>query len=156
MERFNSGQSDIFKLEIDSNAKGSFLEMARWTKFLAILGYVMMGIVLALGIFMSIFINSFYEAYGGTSPLAALGSAGPIIVMLFFMLITAIYIYPTYALMKYSACIKTALTTDNRDQFNMAIKYLKNMFKYIGILMIIVLALYGIEMVIGLFAAIGR
>jgi hypothetical protein len=156
MERFNSGQSDIFKLEIDTTAKNSFLEMARWTKFLAILGYVMMSIVLALGIFMSFFITSFYEAYGGTSPLASLGAAGPIIVMLFFIVIIAIYIYPTYALMRYSNYIKSALTTDNKDQFNDAIRYLKNMFKYIGVLMIIVLALYGIEVIIGIITVITR
>ena len=156
MERFNGGQSDIFKLEIDSAAKSSFLEMARWTKFLAILGYVIMGMVLVLGIFISVFMNSFYEAYGGTSPLAALGSGGPIIIMLVFTVITSIYIYPTYALMKYSSCIKAALTTDNKEQFNIAIRYLKNMFKYIGIFTIVLMALYGVQIVIGIIAAIGR
>jgi len=156
MEKYNSGLSDIFKLEVDGDAKNNFLEMARWTKFLAILGFVVLSLALVAGILLSVFINVFAQAYGSTSPLANMGAAGPIIIMSLFIAVIGIYIYPTYALLKYSSCIKSAILTENKEQFNKAIKYLKGMFKYIGILMVICLAIYGLEVVIAIISVIGR
>lgn len=156
MERYRSGQSDIFKLEIDSDAKNNFLDMARWTKFLAILGFVVQGLILVLGIFASLFINRFYEAYGGASPFANLGAAGPVAVMAIFLLIITVYIYPTYMLMKYSTTIKAALLNDNKEQFNTAIRCLKNVFRYIGVLVLVVLAIYGIQIMLVVFGALNR
>lgn len=157
MDYFSKGQSDIFKLEIDENAKGNFLEMSRWTKFLAILGFVMLGIALVLGIFLALFISAFAELGGPSSQaLASLGAAAPIFIIVMVLIIVGIYIYPTYALLKYSNCIKAALTTDNKEMFNRAIRYLKYMFKYMGILMIVVLAIYGLEILFAIIKVAGR
>jgi preprotein translocase subunit SecG len=150
MDRFSNYQNDIFKLEIDQDAKNSFLDMARWTKFLAILGIVMLCLLLALGVFFSLFINKFAESYGGASPIAGLGSGGPVIIMAFFVIIVGIYVYPTMALLKYASGIKIAIATDNKAEFNKAIKYLKNMFRYTGILAIIMIGLYILQVVVAL------
>jgi len=157
MERFNIGQQDIFKLEIDENAKTTFLEMARWTKFLAVLGFVALGLFLTLGIIISIFLPIFAESMGGPSAtaIASLGMAGPVFVIIFFLIFIGIEVYPIYALMKYSSGIKKALTTENKEQFNRAIKHLKNMFKYFGILAIIMLVCWGIDIIFSILS-IGR
>ena len=146
MEPFYSGNSDIFKLEIDAQAKSSFLEMARWTKFLAILGFVLMGLTLLAGIAMAFLLTRFGESSGGASSLSGLGAAGPVYIIAAFVFGVSIYFYPTYALLRYSTCISRALNTDNKVLFNTAIKYLKNSFKYIGILTIILLVLYGLAL----------
>jgi Family of unknown function (DUF5362) len=62
------------------------------------------------------------------------------------VLMAALYFYPTYSLYKYSTCIKNAVTTDNKEQFNLAIKHLKNSIKYIGILTVAFIAIYGLIM----------
>jgi len=158
MEKYNSGQPGIFSLEIDGDAKSNFLDMARWTKFLAILGLVVLGLILCLGIFLSLFLTNFAEAYGGpsASAIANMGAIGPVAVIFFFLVIIGFNIYPIYALLKYSTCIKIAINTDNKEQFNRAIKYLKWMFKYIGILAIVMLVIYGLEVVFAIFVNIGR
>ncbi len=158
MDRFNSGKQEIFNLEIDENAKSSFLDMARWTKFLAVLGIVVQSIVLCLGIFLSLFLGNFAEAYGGPSAtaIASMGAAGPIAVVVFFVVIIGVNAYPIYALLKYSTCIKIAVNTDNREQFNRAIRYLKGMFKYIGILAIIMLVIYGLEVIIAILTGMAN
>jgi hypothetical protein len=68
----------------------------------------------------------------------------------------AIYFYPIYALMRYSGAMKIAMNTNSKEHFNTSITYLKNAFKYMGILMIILLCLYGIMFVIGIGGAMMR
>lgn len=122
---------------IDETAKTHFLEMAKWTKFLAIMGFIMMGIMIVAGLFMgSIFAN--LPGYNAIGALSGIGFA------VFYTLISAVYFYPVYALYKFSTLIKQSLAYNDTALFNEAIAYKKNMFKYMGILMIIVLAMYAL------------
>jgi len=154
MEQFNRGNSDIFSLEVDDSSKSNFLEMARWTKFLAIMGFIVMGIVVLAGIGMAAMVRSGLTAFGSYS--AVLAALGPMGVVLLYLLIAAIYIYPIYALLKYSTGIKYAMNNNDKTRFNEAIRYLRNMFKYLGILMVIILCIYGFAIIVGIIAASSR
>ena len=151
MENFSREKSDIFTLDLDEQNKATFLEMTRWTKFLAIIGFVFLGLLVVAGIFIGMTINNSFNAlntqYGG-----ALGSIGSLGFILLYSLLAAIYFYPTYALLKYSTGMKYAITHNDKTRFGIALNYLKNMFKYIGIFMIILLCIYGLAMIIGIFA----
>jgi hypothetical protein len=72
--------------------------------------------------------------------------------MVVYILVVCLYFYPVFALLKFSNLIKPAVQAANKEQFNNAFRYLKNMFKYIGILTIIFLSFYGIAII---FAVIG-
>lgn len=133
------------QLTIDETGKAIYMEMTRWTKFLAIVGFVMMGIMVLLGFFMG---SIMATAMGGS----AMGAMGGIGFTLLYLLIAALYFYPTYALYKYSVLIKPAIANADTEMFNRAIGYKKAMFKYMGILMIIVIALYAL---IFMFAIMG-
>ncbi len=145
MEKFNSGKNDIFKLEIDQDARNNFIDMARWTKFLSVFGFVILGLLMAMGLFFGLYINKFAEMYGSASPVAALGMIGPIVIILMFVLVISIYIYPIYALLKFSSGIRNAMISENKELFNRSVKHLRNMFRYMGIVLIISLGLYGIQ-----------
>lgn len=151
MENYNYNKSDIFNLEVDEYGKSTFLEMTRWTKFLAILGFVMIGLLVLFGVGMAMMAGTLSQL--SNSPMPAGGGMAFMIGTLF---IVGIYIYPIYALLKYSTGMKLAMNTNSKEQFNSAIGYLKNMFKYMGILAIIILSLYAVVfifMMIGLMAA---
>ncbi len=142
MENYNDTTN---QLTIDETGKAIYLEMTRWTKFLAIVGFVMLGIMIVMGLFL------------GTAMSAALGGSGlgvfsGIGFTLVYLIIAALYFYPTYALYKYSILIKPALRANDSTLFNRAINYKKNMFLYMGVVMIIVIALYAL---IFLFAIMG-
>lgn len=151
MEQFDRGHSDIFSMEVDDVAKSSFLEMARWTKFLAILGFIFLGLMLIGCVFFGVAVSNM-PIYG--SMLGGSNATG--IMIVYFVIIAGINFYPIYALLKYSTSIRTALAANDKTKFNEAIGYLKSMFKYIGILMIIILAIYGLIFIIALLAALGR
>jgi hypothetical protein len=138
MENYNNNTPDIFSLEVDDFGKSTFLEMTRWTKFLAILGYVFIGLMVLVGVGMAMLAGKLGDVAG--NPMAGMGGM-PIFIMVLFL--AAIYFYPIYALMRYSSTMKMALNTNSKERFNDAIVHLKNMFKYLGILMIIGLCLYA-------------
>ena len=146
MNILNQDQPDIFSFEMDETAKSTFLEMTSWTKFLAIIGFIFMGIFIIVGFFVA---TSMSNMPALSSGMCDLGSSG---IVLVYIILAALYFYPTYALLKYSTGMKAAMNTNDKVQFNQALAYLKNMFKYIGILMIIVLAIYGLVILLGLFA----
>jgi hypothetical protein len=147
MDSYNQGNPHIFSLEVDEQGKATLLEMSRWTKFLAIIGFIFMGLMLLVFWVMG---TAMKNMPVDSNPLATLGLPA---LMIMFMVIAAIYFYPIYALLKYSTGMKTALQTNDKAKFNEALGYLKGMFKYIGILMIICLALYGIGIIFGLLGA---
>ncbi|MBL7683873.1 MAG: hypothetical protein JNK00_10980 [Flavipsychrobacter sp.] len=133
------------QITIDETGKAIYLEMTRWTKFLAIVGFVILGLMVLLGLFMG---SIMATAMGGS----AMGAMGSIGLTLLYLLMAALYFYPTYALYKYSVLIKPALANADTELFNKAINYKKNMFVYMGVLMIIVIALYAL---IFIFAIMG-
>ncbi len=152
MERFNSGITDIFKMEIDDQAKSNFIEISRWTKFIAVVFFVMFGLILLAGIILAILIPTL----SSQPQFAAMGSYGPVLIIICTLALIAVYFYPTYALLKFSGNVKAGLNTGDKELFNSSIRHLKGMFKYMGILMIIILILYGVEIIFGLLVAMGN
>lgn len=139
----DQNQSAIFNLEVDEVAKSHMLEMGRWGKFLSVIGFIMIGLMITGGLFASMAMSS----------LSSNGLLGGISGMAFFfiyLVMAALIFYPTYALFKFSTNIKPALHTMNREQFNTAFANLKSMFKYWGIMTIILLSMYGIIIALAL------
>ena len=120
-------QNENNHLEIDHVGRAYILETVRWTKFLAILGFIFIGLMLLFGFF---------------SILLAAGSSGlSIIAGVWILLLVAVYVYPVYALVKFSNNMKMAMTVSSQMHLNEGLRYQKSMYKYIGITTIITLIL---------------
>jgi hypothetical protein len=150
MEGTQHEQESLFSMEIDEPIKNNFLEMARWTKFLAILGFVFLGLMLLGGVGMMFAISKAAEV---NPVLSGIGGVG---MFLLYALIVSIEFYPIYALFKFSTGIKQALATFDKETFYIAINWLKNMFRYMGVLAIICLSFYGIVIFFVMIAAMMR
>ena len=132
--------TELFSLEVDETAKSTFLEMARWTKFLSILGLIFLGLMVLIGLALGMMADSL----PGNNPIAAFGATG---IIVYFLFLAGICIYPIITLLKYSTGIKAAINMNDKGRFNRSINHLKNTFKYYGILMIIMLCIYGVALV---------
>ncbi|HRO43425.1 MAG TPA: hypothetical protein PL009_11370 [Flavipsychrobacter sp.] len=148
MESHNQRQ-DIFNLTIDEEAKAHLLETSRWTKFIAIIGFVFMGLLILLGLFMGLGLSAFSEFYGSNG----LGSTFGVGMMAVYFVIAVLYFFPIFYLYKYSVLIKPAIMGSNQQQFNLALSYQRRMFKFIGILFLIILGLYALMFVVGIIGA---
>jgi hypothetical protein len=149
MDRLFKQEQEIFSIGLDETAKAYLLETARWAKFLAIFFFIVSAILVALGIGLALVLGN--SADFGNPMLTAMGGFGLAVIYIFFI---GIYVYPMWALFKFAKLTNAAMQTANQQQFNEALKYQKNMFKYMGILMIIVMALYGVSFVLGLLGAL--
>jgi hypothetical protein len=141
MENSFREEKGIFNLQVDDFSKSYLLEAARWAKFLSIMGFIGIGFMILGGLFGGMMMTSF----SGGSAMGALGGTG---ILLLYVLIAAIYIYPILALYRFSSNIKPAILSSNQEQFNTALRNLKGMFKFLGIFTIIFLALYVLFIIV--------
>ena len=116
-------------------------ESARWGKFLAIVGFVIFG----LGLIFPLLSTVGLMAMG---PMGFGGFGG--VAFLFFLLILGIFFLPIYYLYNFSTKMQKALANEEQWALEQAFGSHKSLFKFYGILMIIVLALNAFTIIFGL------
>ncbi len=135
---------------LDETGKYYLLETVRWTKFLAILSMIFLGILVLFGLMM-IMGSAFMARYN-----AVTGVPG-FVVGFIYLIACGLYFYPILCLFKFSSNIKNGIAANSNDMINEGFRYQKNMYKYIGIFMIIILSFYLLALIFGIFAAmLGR
>lgn len=138
-------------LVVTKEAKSYLNETAKWGKFLAIVGFVMTGLLVILGIFMGTILGTLTSAMPQGSPSPFGGIPGAFISGI-YIAIALIYIFPCYYLYNFSTKTKLALQNDDAEILTEALLNHKSMFKFMGIMMAIVLGIYALIFV---FAIIG-
>ena len=123
----------------------SFLrETKKWTYFLAIMGFVGAAFMLLAGIFMTI-VFSVVDVFANMPnkpefPFALLG--------ILYVFLAVVYFFPAYYLYKFSKEMSDALLAWDDTKLTSAIRYLKKHFKFIGIMIIAVIALYIVLIIV--------
>ena len=133
-------------LVIDWRSKEFLKETAKWTKFLAILGFVRIGLMV-LGSLVMLFAPSSLMS-NGDFPFG-----GKIFMMLLYLAFAVLYYFPISYLYQFSENTKKAIENNDNNAIRDAFEFLKSHYKFIGILTIILLAFYAIIIFIGLIGA---
>ncbi len=118
-----------------------------WGKFLAILGFVCVGLIVVGGFIMCI-VLAFIPGELGDMPFP------PFLFGLFYLIIGAIYLLPILYLYRFSTGIKTALMLKNQEQFTKAFFNLKALYRFIGIFTVVIFVLYLLVLAIMIFAGL--
>ena len=110
-DNFNEDKNNLFGLEIDNYAKNAFYDMVKWSKFLAVLGFIGLGLMIIAGLYAMVVADRYssYSYYSRSSLSGIYGTA----MFFVYVIIAAIYFYPTLALLKYYTCMKAAVTSNN-------------------------------------------
>ena len=133
-------------LVIDWRSKEFLKETAKWTKFLAILGFVGIGLMV-LGSLVMLFAPSSLMS-NGDFPFG-----GKIFIMLLYLAFAVLYYFPISYLYQFSENTKKAIENNDNNAIRDAFEFLKSHYKFMGILTIILLAFYAIMIFIGLIGA---
>ena len=133
-------------LVIDWRSKEFLKETAKWTKFLAILGFVGIGLMV-LGSLVMLFAPSSLMS-NGDFPFG-----GKIFMMLLNLAFAVLYYFPISYLYQFSENTKKAIENNDNNAIRDAFEFLKSHYKFMGILTIILLAFYAIMIFIGLIGA---
>lgn len=137
MDSFNSNSP----VELTEGAIAHISGIRKWTKFLSILGFVFIGLMVVL-IPVMIASTSTMGLYG-----VGAFSAIP------FIIIIALYVYPIYTLYMFSKHSKLAVEGRDANQYEIAFRFLKQHYQFMGILAIIVLSIYAVMLLFGLLFA---
>ncbi|MCF6351641.1 MAG: hypothetical protein L3J06_01385 [Cyclobacteriaceae bacterium] len=120
-------------MNISNESKFHLNEMRKWTFFLSILGFVLLGIMMIGAFSAGAIINQISGEY---FPVSSVAMGIP------FLFIGGIYFFPIYYLFKFSTKMKEAVLEENELSATEAFKNLKSHYKFMSILMIVMLVIY--------------
>ena len=122
------------QLAVEGQGQNYLKETAKWAKFLSIVGFVF------IGLFALMFL---VVGFAGGDLLAESGMSGGEVVILFPLLMLAIYFYPLYKLYKFSQHAKNSVASSSSNELTHALGNLKSLYKFMGVLTLIVVIFYG-------------
>jgi MFS family permease len=109
--------------------------------FLAIIGFIFLGLFIVIGIIAGTFLTAFNTGE------KSLGIPESLMFVIFFILVVIIY-FPLHFLFRFSKHTSKAVSTNDKQELHKAFKNLKFYFAYLGVLIIIVLILYIVALVL--------
>ncbi len=125
-------------MELDGSMMSVLNEMRKWTKFLAVMGFIGIGFMMLMGIIASITASAVSNAPGMPAMPFPPGIIGFI-----YVIFAGIMVFPVILLNNFSNKMKEALYTKDHIALYKAFNNLKRYYKFIGILIIIYLLILG-------------
>jgi hypothetical protein len=142
--------SNLFDLQIDQPSINYLSETARWSRFLAIIGFISCGLMVIVGLFFGSLITRMMPGMGDTGMTAAAG-----VFFSFFIIFTSlIMFFPSFYLFNFSSKMRKAFNNNDQLTLTESLKNLKSFFKFWGILLIVYLSFYALALVFGVIGAI--
>jgi hypothetical protein len=131
--------------QITLESLGFLNETAKWTKFLAIMGFIGIGIMLVVGLAMGVFFSIFNNSPATSHfpfPMYWFG--------LLYFILAAVYIFPVIYLNNFSNYLSKAVAFRQTEMLTFALENIKKHFKFMGILTIALIGSYFL-IIIGAF-----
>lgn len=141
----------LFSLSIDPVTKAHLSDTARLARFLSIVGMLLLALTAIANIFGITFMGG-TTGMGGYNDTALMNSMRLGLITATFIVI-AIAFFPLLYLFQFANRMKMALAANNQEALNDSFLNLKRHFRYIGILVIILLAMYALILVMIVFGA---
>ena len=152
----SSQTSSLFSLSVEPVTKAHLSEAAKWARFLAIMGFIFLGLMVVGGIVaaavMASSMNQYGSEYGSSGAGFMMGNFGAGMAVI-YILLAVLYFFPCLFLFRFAAKTKQALASNDQTDLNLGFQNLKAMFRYMGILTIVVLAFYAIALLFGIVGA---
>jgi len=133
-------------MQLSDQAKKYLLEACKWANFIAIFGFIAIGLL----IIMSFSIGSILA----NLPEGSLGGISPKFFSFFYLIAAGIYFIPVFFLFQFGQKTKQALLEDDHNLLTFGLKKLKSHYKFIGVLIIIFIVFYLLLILFGAFGAV--
>ena len=126
---------EIRKIELGHETLKQLNTLRKWTMFLAVSGFIFLGIIITLGLIT----GTFLTAFSNSDKMPGIPDA---LVYVSFITVTLIIFFPILFLFRFSKHTSKAVSTLDRKEMHIAIKYLNRYFIYIGVLLIVIISVY--------------
>lgn len=148
MDQPNQPYSPVFSLFIDPTSKAHLIETAKWTKLLAVAGFIFIGLMISWGLLMPSIMEKSMRNFPNDPEFPNTFAMMRGVMLIYMLVIATIYFFPCFFTLRFSNSLKKALHQNDQDQLTYAFQQLKVTVRYLGILAIIglVLAVLGFLM----------
>ena len=130
-----------------------------WVRFISIVMFVAVGLMVLVALFMMVgmgFIGNLTGQHGGKLGGFALGA----VLGALYLLIALLYFFPGLYLFQYASAIGRMLKHDQTGGMEQALQKQKSFWKFIGIMLMIILCIYAIAIIVvgglAIFGALKR
>jgi uncharacterized membrane protein YjgN (DUF898 family) len=137
-------------LQLDNSGIQNLNETRKWTMFISILGFIGMGLMI-LGLIVAMIVMGSFGSKYEDGMMMQTPSLTPF-AMIPLIILAAIYFFPLYYLLLFSRNSATAVRNHDSVALNNALKYLRLHYRFMGILLIVVLSIYLIVILIAIAA----
>lgn len=144
--------TSLFGLGIDNTSKSHLSEAARWAKFIAICGFILIGLMILYGIGMAMFFLQFQyddNRYGSNE----MKNFAGVVTFIIFGACILLSFFPYLFLLRFANKMKRALESEDQSELNASFMNLKILYRYMGILTIIGLSLIILS-IISIFSTV--
>jgi len=138
-------------LWISEDVRSYIYDMAKWARFLSIVGFVFSAMIVLSAFSTGAFMAGIAASSPG-NPLLALGATG---LTILYLLIGLLQFYPSFLLYKFSTAAMRAVLFADQEGLSVAMSKLKSFFKFWGILTIIFLVFYVLVIVVAVLGVAG-
>lgn len=138
-------------LNFETKTKNTLAEIAKWGKFVGIVGFVLCGILLLVSVavvFLGGEIGKQLTAMG--QPAGAVNSTTGIV----YAVIAVLYYFPAKHLYDFSVYMKQAVQYNDQESIDYSFDRLRAFFKFIGIVAIIAIGFYGFAFIMTLLSGV--
>lgn len=118
---------------LSPEAIGYLKTAGKWGKFIAIMGFIGIGLMVLMGVVMGTVLNNIPGAPAGF-PMAMFSGL--------YLVLAIINFFPTLYLYRFSSHIVNGLEANSPLDVTTAFSNLKSLLKFIGILIIVIIAIY--------------
>ena len=136
------------ELQITPATQGYLLSAAKWGKFLSIVGFIFCGLITMMAFFIGPLLATYtrLKSYSYTY-------MNPIVITAVYIFLAIIFFFPCLYLFRFSGKMKDAIDNNNQENFDTAFYNLRAIFKFYGVVTIIVLSFYLLMFIIGIVGA---
>ena len=136
-------EEQIQRIEVNFESRNFLYSAAKWSKLLAVIGFVFVGILLLTAVFVSGLLTHLkaMNANLGRIPVGTLSA--------FYVFLALLYFFPSLYLNQFSRNIKEGIKYNSSVQLSRAFLKLKSFFKFWGILTLIIIVFYFLLIVMG-------
>ena len=129
------------KIEIERETLSHLDTTRRWAMFLAIIGFIFLGLIIIIGLIAGTFLTAFNSGEKGLGIPESL-------MFLPVLLLAVVYFFPVLFLFRFSKHTSHAIHNFDKLELHKALKNLKYYFVYIGIMIIIVFSIYIVVLIV--------
>jgi hypothetical protein len=128
---------NLFELQLDQPSTAYLGEAAKWAKFLAIMGFIFCAFMLIAALFAGSMMSAMISSAG-----ANFGMFGSGFITILYLFGAALYFFPCLFLFRFASQMQDAIRNHEQNKLHGSFKNLKSCFRFLGILTIVVIAIY--------------